>query len=165
MPKVIAFDLFGTVFDLSGVDRDEVRAYVEHVRKPKWSPLELPESWKELPAFPDAATGIWRLIQKFQVVTLSNAPQELQVDLLHNARIGFHYLVPLERFHVYKPNPRAYMAACVQLETDPADILMVTANEDFGDLEGAKAVGMESMLIRSGDGPKTIIELAELLGP
>jgi hypothetical protein len=42
--------------------------------------------------------------------------------------------------------------------------MMVTANKDFGDLEASAALGMTPMLIRSGDGPKTIIELAEQLG-
>jgi hypothetical protein len=39
---------------------------------------------------------------------------------------------------------------------------MVTANPTFGDIEGAKAIGMQSQVIRHSY-PNTIIELAEML--
>lgn len=42
---------------------------------------------------------------------------------------------------------------------------MVTANEKFGDLEAARALGMQAVLIRGDDGgPKDLIELAERTG-
>jgi 2-haloalkanoic acid dehalogenase type II len=163
-PKLIAFDLFGTVFDLSGVDRSEVRAYLDHIRKTEWSPLELPRSWESLPAFPDAMEGLTRLRRIAMVVTMSNAPAITQAQLLENSNgATFDDLFRLERYHVYKPKPRAYMALCVNYEMDPADILMVTANEKFGDLEAARALGMQAQLIRSEGCPQTIIELAEQL--
>lgn len=34
--KVIALDVFGTVFDLSVVPRSEIKAYAEHIRRPDW---------------------------------------------------------------------------------------------------------------------------------
>lgn len=42
-------------------------------------------------------------------------------------------------------------------------MIMVTANEKFGDLEASRKLGMEAILIRGETGPKTIIELAETL--
>jgi 2-haloalkanoic acid dehalogenase type II len=163
-PKVIAFDLFGTVFDLSGVDRAEIRAYIEHIKKPEWSPLVLPESWKDLPDFPDTWEGLNRLNDRYSVATMSNAPYLLQNHLLDNHALGFVKQVPLELARVYKPNPRAYLTVCDMLNVEPTEVMMVTANKDFGDLEASAALGMTPMLIRSGDGPKTIIELAEQLG-
>jgi FMN phosphatase YigB (HAD superfamily) len=168
--KVIAFDLFGTVFDMKDVPREEVLAYLKDVTQPGWAPLILPKSWEHLPAFPDAMEGLTRLRRKHTVVTLSNAPAMLQAQLLENSNgATFDDLFSLERYRVYKPNPRAYMAACVNYEVDPADFLMVTANPtfahfDYGDIEMARALGMQAQLIRQPGCPQTIIELAERLG-
>lgn len=164
MIKVIAFDLFGTVFDMSGVDKSEIRAYLEHIRKPEWEPLTLPEGWTQLKAFPDAQEGIRRLGNKHWLTSLSNAPILLQCRLCLANGLSLHMLSPLEVAHVYKPNPRAYMTVCDIFQCEPANVMMVTANKDFGDLEASAALGMTPMLIRNGDGPKTIIELAEQLG-
>lgn len=162
--KVIAFDLFGTVFDLTGVDRQEIRDYAAHIRKPEWSPLVLPKSWESLPAFADSRDGMMRLRSGFIVVTCSNAPLALQTRLLKNADIKFDAIVPLEINRVFKPATAAYITLYEALKFEPNEVLMVTANEHFGDLEGSALVGMPSQLIRSGKGnPKTIIELAERL--
>jgi FMN phosphatase YigB (HAD superfamily) len=160
--KVIAFDLFGTVFDLSGVDRAEIRDYVKHVHEPQWSELTLPDSWLSMPLFSDSAEGLKRLRTRFKVITLSNAPAIFQWRL----NVGDHFdeICALDKHMVYKPKPRAYMAACVEQMVEPNELMMVTANKDFGDLEASAALGMTPMLIRNGDGPKTIIELAEQLG-
>ena len=163
-PSVIAFDVFGTVFDLSGIDRDEVRDYVRHIREPEWRPLTLPESWRNIPAHPDAAEGIQRLRTKHAVVTLSNGPVSLLVELSKRAGIDWDALVPIELAHVYKPRLDAYRVACDLMRVPPDRVLMVTANATFGDLEASAAVGMQSILIRGLDGPRTIIELAERLG-
>lgn len=41
-PKCVAFDCFGTLFDMSTVPKDEIAAYVEHVRRNDFSPYEFP---------------------------------------------------------------------------------------------------------------------------
>ena len=163
MLKVIAFDVFGTVVDLSGVPRDEVRAYVDHIRQPEWAPLVVPESWERLPAFADSAEGIHRLREKFIVVTCSNGPLGFQTKLLKHAGVQFDAIIPLELNRVYKTNPKAYMTVCEVLGVEPSEVLMVTANEKFGDLEASRALGMEAVLIRGSGGPQTIVELAEML--
>lgn len=162
--KVVAFDVFGTVVDFTSVDRQEVRAYVDHIRKPTWEPLRLPESWEHLPAHPDSAEGIARLRTKFTVVTCSNGPLGLLAKLSKNAGIQWDAVIPLELSRCYKPNPHAYLTVCDVLDVQPADVLMVTANETFGDLEASRSLGMQAQLIRSGDGPRDIIELAKSLG-
>jgi hypothetical protein len=40
---------------------------------------------------------------------------------------------------------------------------MVTGNDGSPDIDGAKAVGMQSMMMRQPGCPQTIIELADLL--
>jgi 2-haloalkanoic acid dehalogenase type II len=162
--KVIAFDVFGTVFDLSAVNRSEVRDYVRHIKQDEWQPLQLPSHWERLPAHPDSHLGIERLRQRYLVVTLSNGPLPVQMALSRHNGICWDAIIPLEAVDVYKPNPRAYMYAIDLLQVKPSEVLMVTANEKFGDLEASRALGMEAILIRGSQGPKTIIELAERLG-
>ncbi len=163
MIKVIAFDLFGTVFDLSKVDHQEIRDYAIHLSKPEWSPLHLPKSWEHLPAHPDSAEGISKLREKYMVVTCSNGPLGLTAKLLKNNKISFDAIIPLELNKVFKTNPKAYMTVCKVLDIKPEEMLMVTANEKFGDIEASRALGMQSILIHGKEGPKTIIELAEFL--
>jgi 2-haloacid dehalogenase len=162
--KVIAFDVFGTVFDLSGVDREEIRSYAQHIRKPEWSPLTLPDSWLDLWPHADSKEGIARLRHGFTVVTCSNAPLGFMAKLSKKAGIIWDAIIPLELNKVYKPNPLAYMTVCEVTGVQPCEVMMVTANKDFGDLEASAALGMTPQLISryiEGPGPKTIIELAE----
>lgn len=162
--KAIAFDVFGTVFDLSAVPRDEVRAYVKHVHQESWQPLKLPASWATLPAHPDAAEGIAKLRERFIVVTLSNGPLSLLMRLSKHNGISWDAIVPLEMYRIYKPDLRAYMYLPTLLGVERDEVCMVTANRTFGDLEGAAAVGMRAQLIRDGaENPKDILELAERL--
>lgn len=160
-PKVIAFDVFGTVFDLSSVSRDEVRDYVKQLRQEPWAPLNLPEHWTRLPAHPDSREGIERLRKNFMVVTCSNGPLGLLAKLSKHNGINWDAIIPLELNRVYKTDPKAYMTVCEVLDVQPADVLMVTANRTFGDLEAATALGMSAQLIREEGCPQTIIELAQ----
>jgi len=165
MIKVIAFDIFGTIFDLSKVNKQEIREYVRDIRKPEWTPLSLPKSWETLPAFTDAKEGIDRLKQKYIVVTCSNGPLGLQIKLCKFNSIGFDGHIPLELNKVYKTNPKAYMTVCEVLDVEPEQVMMVTANRDFGDLEESEALGMSPMLIRHKDtNCKDVLDLAKLMG-
>ncbi len=168
--KVIAFDLFGTVFDLSTASREEIAAYGRHIKQPEWKPLVLPESWARMPAHRNAALGLYQLRHRYTVVTCSNAPAPLQIAMSKNAGISWDALVPLELLRTYKPAKAAYRLICDVTGCKPEEVLMVTANEHFGDLEAAQSLGMQSFLLRSGkpaDGcmssVDTIVDLASYL--
>lgn len=161
MISCLAFDCFGTVFNMDDVPRDEIRAYVNHVRSNDFSPYEFPESWYSLPAHRDAPDGIRMLQEKgYFVCTLSNGSKELLSRVGKANGIHWDYVIDLVAHGVYKPNQRAY--SLVELDTGftPKKTLMVTANPAFGDLEGAKGIGMPYQVIRNGP-PATIIELAK----
>lgn len=167
--SVVAFDVFGTVFDLSGVSGFELRNYVDQIERPEWMPLLLPEPWERLPAHPDAREGINRLRGEYVVVTCSNGPLGLLAMMSKNAGLCWDAIVPLEMNRVYKPDRRAYLTVCEVFDVPPESVLMVTANpklgrNDFGDVQAARLVGMQSVLIRHEGGPRDIIELAERLG-
>ncbi len=164
MIKALAFDVFGTVFDLSGVDKEEIRDYGRQLKQPIWQPVLLPKSWEFLPAHPDSRTGIEQLRRKFIVVTCSNGPIHLLTKLSRNNRIDWDFITPIELRRVYKPNPSAYALVCESLNLFPEEVMFVTANPTFGDMEGSKSLGMQPQLIRNPGCPQTIIELAEYLG-
>ena len=161
--KCVAFDCFGTVFDMSGVSRDQIRDYVDHVRKETFSPYGFPREWWELKCHPDAAEGVKR-IQALGIdcITLSNGDVELLDHVSANGGICWNHLVDLAKHRVYKPNVNAYWTVMADTGHKPAETLMVTANPTFGDIEGAQAIGMRPFVIRNGY-PNTIIELAEML--
>lgn len=168
MIKVIAFDVFGTVFDLSGVPRSEIKAYADHIRKPEWSPLHLPASWEKLPAHDDARRGIERLRARYTVCTMSNGPLKMLANLSKHNEIVWDAIVPIEMKRVYKPNPAAYETICELFGVGPEEVMIVTANEKFGDLEAAEKLGMMRSLIRCPDSKwnpaiPTINDLAENL--
>lgn len=166
--RVVLFDLFGTVVDFSGVPYEERKAYAEHIRKPAWSPFRPPESWANLEAHPDSWDGLMRMQlkkkKKHTLAILSNCPAPLAQRISENSCLMFDNIIQLAAARVFKPDPRAYQVACDVLDVEPAACLMVTANKSFGDLEQARALGMQACLIRdpSSDVPD-IIALAERL--
>lgn len=160
--KIVAFDVFGTVFNLAGVPRHEIKEYADHIRKPEWSPLTLPKWWESLPSHPDSREGIAAIRERFIVVTMSNGPLGMLSRLSKHNGISWDAIIPLEMKKVFKPNPSAYMTICEVFRVDPCDVMMVTANEHFGDLEASAALGMVPKLIR-GSQTKNIIELAQEL--
>lgn len=168
MRQVIAFDVFGTVFDLSDVDRREISQYVHHVKDVfntrGWMPLTIPESWWDLKAHPDAAEGIARLRTKYQVVTCSNGPMRLLTHLSKEAGISWDGIIPIEAYQLYKPSPLAYTKIWELMGVKPEACHMVTANPGFGDVEASTKAGMRPHVIRQPGELADIIALASLLG-
>lgn len=170
---VILFDVFGTVLDMSGVPKEELREYGRQLKRDPWEPIVLPTSWERIPAHRDSAAGLLKLSKKFLVVTLSNGPLSLISRVSSRNGLVWDAIIPLECAKVCKPNHAAYKFACDLLDVSPSDCLMVTANPGFGDVEASRAVGMQAQVIRHPDNPefpewkgcpKDIVELAERLG-
>ena len=162
--KVVAFDVFGTVFDLSGVNHEEIRDYAHHIRQPSWSPLVLPESWKTLPAHPDSKYGIEKISLYYSVVTMSNGPLDLLVALSKHNSIKWDAIIPIQMNKVYKPKKEAYLTICELMKVQPNEVMMVTANKTFGDIEAAQSLGMTPMLIRGDSDIQNILQLSMKLG-
>jgi HAD superfamily hydrolase (TIGR01493 family) len=161
--KVIAFDCFGTVFDMSPIPREEITAYVQHVRKNDFTPYEFPKSWYNLKAHPDSRGGIAKLrAMGLGCVALSNGSIGLLSRISKINRIAWNLIIDLAKHRVYKPHADAYRTVEKETGFTPAECLMVTANPTFGDIEGAAQIGMPSRIIRNGY-PETIIELADML--
>ena len=162
MIRCIAFDLFGTVFDMSGIPRDQIAAYVEHVRRNDFSPYQFSAAWYNLKPHPDAAAGIKTLNELgYTTCTLSNAKWDLADTLCSAHDLQFHRIIDLVPHRVYKPHIDAYRVVEKEMAVEPEACLMVTANPTFGDIEGAAAIGMKSQVIRHGY-PETIVDLAAM---
>jgi 2-haloalkanoic acid dehalogenase type II len=159
--------LFGTVFDLSNTPKHEIRNYIAHVNKSVWSPLVLPESWLDLKPFPDAAEGIKAILEAgFYTFSCSNAPYEFTETLMERCGLDSLFVgyADIAAARCYKPAPSAYLELCDQYRFLPAEVLMVTGNAGSPDIDGARAVGMQSIMIRQPGCPSTTAALAELLG-
>lgn len=161
MITTIGFDLFGTVFDMAAVPRDELKHYGDTIRAEHWKPFNWPPSWESLPPFPDSRSGLQLLRSKgYMVVAMSNAPMALAMRLSRNAGINWDGIIALEAHKVYKPNLGAYSVAMAMTRCRVGEFLMVSANKDFGDIEKSVEVGCQSRLIRH---PETLFEFAESL--
>ena len=161
---IYLFDCFGTVFNMADIPKADLRYYGSILKKPVWEPLEFPEYWAKIPPHPDSVSGLAKLAANgHYVVALSNAPAPLMAKLSANAGISWHHIIPLEKYRIYKPNPLAYLTACAELDCRPSACTMITANRTFGDLEGARSVGMDAKLIRTPSLPH-INWLAEIAG-
>jgi len=158
----MAFDCFGTIFDVSDVPRQDRIDYGNHVRTVDFSPFNFSPAWYAIKAHADSAKGI-QLLQAsgIKCVTLSNGSVELLTQISASADIHWDLVIDLTKHRVYKPNPDAYLTVEKELGFKPRDTLMVTANPLFGDVEKATAIGMQTQIIRHGY-PDTVIELADL---
>lgn len=167
MIKVIAFDVFGTVVDFARTPVEEVKHYARQLKYFKetkeWKPLDLPQSWENLPTHYDSPIGLNLLRTKYIVVTCSNGPLGLMTKLLKNNYCHFDAIIPLEMNKVYKPDHRAYKTVLDTFNLKPEEMMMVTANRDFGDIEAAKELGIQPMYIRNRSKVKDIIDLYQHL--
>lgn len=149
--RVIAFDCFGTLFNMQGVSREEIQDYVAHVNRNDFSPYKFPDSWWNLKLHKDVKKNFALLQERgLKCVALSNGSVGLLAHVAKRGGIEFDHIVDLAAHGVYKPHVNAYRTIQKDLGYLPADTLMVTANPRFGDLEGAALVGMPSQVIRHG---------------
>ena len=158
--KCLAFDCFGTIFNMQAVQREDIKAYVSHVRSGNFSPYKFPNYWYELPLHADCIEGMRRLqVLGFTCLAFSNASVELIQAICSRTGLRFDGIVDLVAHKCYKPNLGAYTAIQSQFGFEPSEIMIVTANPTFGDTEGATHHGMRSQVIRHGY-PDNLIELA-----
>lgn len=162
--KVIAFDLFGTVFDPIFAKAKDRAKYIERMTAKSYEKMRLPKAWQKLPAFPDAKDGIALLRNKFKVVTCSNWDFETTVDCLSFNNIDVDYVVDISWVRAYKPKLVTYAHICDVMQVEPGEVLFVTGNKGGPDNTGApEKIGMKTILIRHG-WPNTITELAGEMG-
>lgn len=171
--KLILFDVFNTLVSMDKCERTELRAYAEHIKAHStpdvWKPWEPSPLWwsTHCKAFPDVYVSLRRLRMIHYVATMTNAPVWFQMRLNAVNNMQFDALTPLECFKMFKPHKEIYPLVANLYGLKPEGCLMVTANETFGDIEGAHACGMQAVLIdrannHNGDCVRDISELYEI---
>lgn len=145
---VLMFDFYGTLFQ-PNQDRDIRNYYRDILTAPTWNPLEFPDSMKELVVFPDVPEGLDTLRDMgYTIVSCTNFPVHLQMELCERNVIRMDFYTPLELHRCYKPDHHAYIMVMDLLRVPAKNCHMITANRTFGDLEAARELGMNAVLIR-----------------
>lgn len=89
MPKVIAFDLFGTVAKMAAVPPEETRQYLGCCTARPWQPQNLPESWRRIPAFCVTKATKHDVHKRLDVKhAQADEDQEFQDAVVHYATTG-----------------------------------------------------------------------------
>ena len=105
------------------------------------------------PAFPDSATALARLHERFKLGVITNCDDDLFAA--SEARLGttFDWVVTAQQAKRYKPNPRGFELMFERVGLPPARILHV-AQSLFHDHVTAKRLGLSTVWVdRRGDRP------------
>jgi 2-haloacid dehalogenase len=113
---------------------------------------EIMARWNELDPFPDVAEGLQRLKRKFKLVVLSNGERDYLARIV-NDRIRFEFdgAISVDEVGVFKPSPQVYRYAARVLQSEPGELMMVSAH-GF-DVVGARASGYRAAYVNRYDLP------------
>ncbi|WEV25301.1 haloacid dehalogenase type II [Streptomyces sp. 71268] len=113
----------------------------------------LARSARELPPWPDTATGLARLAERFPLIGLSNASRTALLGINAHAGLRWHQALSAEDARTYKPAPAVYELATAVSGRPPERLLMVAAHA--WDLRAAQAVGLRTAYVARpvGDPP------------
>jgi FMN phosphatase YigB (HAD superfamily) len=169
--RVIAFDLFGTVFDPASADERDRNVYTENLRAWRDSRIyfktECVFSFAHLKPFDDSIQGLNLLRQAgYKLVAASNIPSGYARESSVYAGFVWDKILALENYRIYKPDLAAYAAICDETKCRPEEVLMVTGNHGkygIGDDVAPLLIGMQTMKIRRDSPVKDIISLADLM--
>jgi len=100
-------------------------------------------SFRDLMPFDGAARALRRLKERFAVMALSNGDQSL-LEHVAEKQVNFEFdrLISVESVGFFKPHPAVYRYAARVLQSDPAELMMVSSH-GF-DVVGARACGYKA---------------------
>jgi 2-haloacid dehalogenase len=164
----IAFDAFGTLFDLGSLAerfKSVVVPWTWHATAAgRFRPLpEIvsaagidPERVKSLPAFPEVAEGLARLGAR-PLAVLSNGTLDGVGALVRRAGLTdrFDHLLAAEQVERYKPSPEVYALAPSAFGCAASRVLLVSANE--WDVAGARQAGLRTCWVARGSEPAWVL--------
>ena len=101
--------------------------------------------WHFLDPWPDSASGLGKLNQKFETATLSNGNTSLLKDLADHGHLPYKHILSGEDFGAYKPSPLVYLGAAKKLGLEPRECALIAAH--LGDLKAAKGCGYQTIYI------------------
>jgi 2-haloacid dehalogenase len=105
------------------------------------------------PAFPDSATALARLHERFRLGVITNCDDDLFAASERRLGLAFDWVVTAQQAKRYKPNPRGFELAFERIGLPPRRILHV-AQSLFHDHVTAKHLGLSTVWVdRRGDRP------------
>lgn len=104
--------------------------------------MKLNLAWHRLDGWPDSASGLARLKNKFWLAPVSNGNISLMVGLARRNNFPWDAILGSEVAGDFKPKPRVYLAACEAFDLPPADCMMVAAHSN--DLAHAAKCGLRT---------------------
>ena len=124
MGKVaLAFDCFGTVFDMADFDRELIHDYVRHVKEKPSEKFCFPEAWWQIKPHADSAAGIKKLQEAgFVCIAASNGSYNLIAHISNKAGIEWNGITDFAKHGFYKPDVRAYTAITSQFVLIAIDV-------------------------------------------
>lgn len=103
-------------------------------------------AWHEQRGWPDVASALERLKQKYFIVVLANGSTRLQLDIMKSSNLPFHTLFSSQLLGKAKPDAESYTKALELMQLAPSEAIMVAAHAY--DLRAAKTVGMKTIYVQ-----------------
>jgi 2-haloacid dehalogenase len=184
-PDAIAFDAFGTLFDLEALREplgDQVfEGFAARLVPWTWhataaaafrplpeiaaaaaeaagagDPEAVAAQLQRLPAFPDVAAGLEALSGR-RLAVLSNGTSDGVRALVENAGLAerFEHLLAADQVERYKPAPELYALAPRAFGVDAERVLLVSSNE--WDIAGAAQSGLRTAWLGRGRDPSWVL--------
>ena len=105
------------------------------------------------PAFPDSATALARLHERFKLGVITNCDDDLFAESERRLGVTFDTVITAQQARRYKPNPRGFELAFERIGLPPARILHV-AQSLFHDHVPARRLGLKTVWVdRRGNRP------------
>lgn len=105
----------------------------------------LNHAWEKLPPWMDVVPGLVRLKANRIIAPCSNGSLSLMTRLARYGALPWDCILGAGIARAYKPDPRAYLAACEALRLPPAHVMMVAAHN--GDLAAARDCGLKTAFV------------------
>lgn len=163
--KVLAFDLFNTVFDPASIAREDADFYVAQLRRwrqtGEYRDVIVGRAFNTMRAFSDAVPAFDKLRDAgYLIVAASNLPAPVVRCMSRNAGVYWNNVIDFRPIKLLKPAEGCYREICRNTGADPGEVLMITNNAGSGDDTEPARIGMRSKLLDRGNG-YTLANLAD----
>ena len=113
----------------------------------------LMEAWLHPRPYPEVATALPRLKERYALAVLSNGSPKMLRTGLERTRLleHFRWVISVDAIRLYKPSPRVYQLAVTKMKLRKEEILLVSSNSF--DVVGAKSFGVKVCWINRTGAP------------
>ena len=131
--------------EMHGLALDDMIAKYSDLSLSAQSLDEINQVWHRMPVWPEFPAALTRLKAHYRVVVLTILSFAIIVDSSKFNNITWDGIISYEFLTHYKPDARAYLAACRLLGLPPEQVMMVAAHPL--DLKAAGAAGLRTAFV------------------